>query len=124
MTTEEIAKKLIAYCKEGQWEQAYKELYSPNIKSMEPTAEGGWDTVEGMDGLAKKAEQWHNMVSGFHSSEISEPLVADNYITCVMKTNLTFKGQNEPTQMDEICLYTVKDGKIVVEQFFYTPFPA
>jgi hypothetical protein len=35
-----------------------------------------------------------------------------------MSFDATFKGGGR-TKMDEICVYEVKDGKIVKEQFFY-----
>ncbi len=38
-----------------------------------------------------------------------------------MLMNVQMKGV--PIAMDEICVYTVKDGKIVREDFFYTPLP-
>ena len=51
-----------------------------------------------------------------------EPIVADDFFSCYMKMDATFKEGGRQS-MEEICLYQVKDGKIVQEEFFYTPNP-
>ncbi len=122
MTTQEVANRLVELCREGKWEQVYQELFSPEIRSIEP--EGApWGTVKGFDAIAKKAKEWESMVEEFHSSEISDPIVAENFFAITMKSKVTLKGQSESMDMDEVCVYKVADGKVVSEQFFYTPMP-
>lgn len=122
MTTQEIANRLVELSREGKWEQIYQELFSEEIVSIEPDG-GPWGKVQGFEALAKKAKEWENMVEEFHSMEISDPIVAENFFSCTMKSKVTMKGTSEPINMDEICVYNVKDGKVVSEQFFYTPMP-
>ena len=116
MTTEEVANKLVKLCREGKFEECIKELYSPDIISIEP--EGGpWDSrVQGLKAIAKKGHDWNEMLAEFHSSEISDPIVADNFFSIFMKSNVTMKGM-------EVCVYQVENGKVVTEQFFYSPMP-
>ena len=122
LTTEEIALRLVELSREGNFEQIHKELFSPEIISVEPTKEGGWEVEKGFDGLKKKAEQWHGMVEEMIGGEISDPIVAGNHFTCTWKSKVRFKGAPEAVAMDEVAVYEVKDGKVVLEQFFYTPF--
>lgn len=122
MTTEAIAEKLVKLSREGNFEQIHQELFSPDIISVEPNKEGGWDVEKGFDGLKKKAEQWHGMVEEMIGGEISDPIIAGNHFTCTWKTKVRFKGATEAVPMDEVAVYEVKDGKVVLEQFFYTPF--
>jgi len=123
MTTEEVANRLVSLCRSGKFQTCIEELYSPDIVSIEP--EGGpWESrVQGFDALAKKGQEWENMVAEFHSSEISDPIVAENFFSITMKSNVTLKGMNEPMNMDEVCVYRVENGKVATEQFFYTPMP-
>lgn len=122
MSTEQVAKTLVALCREGKFEEVIKELYSPEIVSIEP--EGSmWGTVKGFEAIAQKGKEWNEMVSEFHSSEISDPLIAENFFTITMKSSVTLKGMEHPMDMDEVCVYRVEEGKIVTEQFFYTPMP-
>lgn len=123
MTTQEVANRLVQLCREGKYQECISELYSPDIVSIEPEG-GSWDTkVQGLDALAKKGQDWKNMVEEFHSGEISDPIVAENFFSLTMKSKVTMKGMSEPINMDEVCVYRVEDGKVVTEQFFYTPMP-
>ncbi|MEO6328687.1 MAG: SnoaL-like domain-containing protein [Ginsengibacter sp.] len=58
------------------------------------------------------------MVEQFYGSAITDPVIAGDYFSVGWDTDIQMKGQQRQT-MSEICLYKVKDGKIVLEQFFY-----
>ncbi len=122
MTTQEVANQLVKLCREGQFAKAQADLYSADVVSIEPKGAPN-ERVEGIAAVNKKGEEWDAMVQEVHSSEISDPLVAGDFFSISMISNVTFKGAPGPTQMEEICLYEVKNGKIVLEQFFYTQEP-
>jgi hypothetical protein len=117
MTTQEIAKKLVDYCREGNFQACYDELYDPKVVSIEPK-EAMNPRVEGLEGIYEKGKNWNASVEEVHSSSISDPLCASNYFTCVMSNDITFK-QFGRQQIEEICLYEIQNGKIVREEFFY-----
>ncbi len=119
MTTEQIAKRLVELCREGKWFEAQSELYSEEIESVEPEGTP-WGSVKGMEALKKKGEQWSQSVEEVHGSEISQPLVSGNHFVVRMVSDNTFKGMGR-VSFGELCLYTVDDGKIIREEFFYTP---
>ena len=58
------------------------------------------------------------MMEEFHGAAIGDPIVSGNHFSCSMMMDATFKETGRE-RMDEICVYEVKDGKIVKEQFFY-----
>lgn len=119
MNIQEIANRLVVLCRVGDFASCYKELYSPEIVSIEP--EGSpMQVVQGFEALQKKGEEWNNMVEQVHGSEIGDPIVAGNHFAIPWKMSLTFKGAPGPSNMDEIAVYEVKEGKIVTEQFFYS----
>lgn len=119
MTTQEVATKLVAYCRQGQFENAMSELYSPLIVSVEPDG-APVKEVKGIEAVIEKGKNFNEMVESFHGMEVSDPVVADNFFSCAMKMDVTFKGAPR-MEMEEICLYQVSDGKIVREEFFFTP---
>lgn len=120
MTTQKVANQLVKLCREGKYEAVYQSLFSPDVESIEP--EGStWGTVKGMDAILKKGQQWQELVEEVYSSEILDPIVADDFFACTMKTKIKMKGVSDPVMMDEICIYHVENGKVVSEQFFYTP---
>ncbi len=118
MKVEQIANRLVELCRQGDFDTCYAELYAPDIESVEP-AWANQPTAKGFDQLAEKGKAWRDSLEEFHSSEIGQPIVAGNHFAVPWTSKLTFKGAPGPTEFSEICLYEVKDGKIVREQFFY-----
>ena len=118
MTTKEIANRMSELFKENKWTEIQDELFSQDAKSIEPAHAQGMQTVEGLDAIKKKGEMFNAMVEEMHSGWVGEPIVGGNYIAVSMGMDVTMKGSGR-MNMDEICLYEVKDGKIVREEFFY-----
>jgi ketosteroid isomerase-like protein len=118
MTTKEVASRLSELFKENKWTQIQDELFSADAKSVEPAHSPGLQTVEGLDNIKKKGEQFNAMVEEMHGGWVGDPIVGGNYIAVSMGMDVTMKGAGR-MNMEEICLYEVKDGKIVREEFFY-----
>lgn len=118
MTTQEVANKLVELCRKGDFQTVYQELYSPECVSLEPKG-APMEVCNGMEEIAAKGKAWNESMEEFHGSEIGEPVVAGNHFCMAMSMDATFKEVGRE-KMDELCLYEVKDGKIVKEQFFYT----
>ena len=70
-----------------------------------------------MEAIKEKGEKWNSMVQEMHGLTVSDPLIADNSFACTMRLNVTMKERGH-MDMTELCVYEVKDGKIVSEQFF------
>jgi hypothetical protein len=117
MTTKEIANRLAELCRKGEFEKAQKELYADNAVSIEPEATPAFEKeTKGLKAIIAKGEKFDAMVQEYHSLNVSEPLVADNSIAFTLSMDITMKGRPRE-QMRELCVYDVKDGKIVSEQF-------
>lgn len=122
MTTKEVATRLVELCRKGQYEQVVKELYSPEIVSVEPEGVPN-RIVKGLEGIAEKSKMFESKLEKVNSSVVSDPIVAENFFACNMLMNVQMKGIPHAIDMDEVCVYTVNNGKIVKEEFFYTPQP-
>jgi len=118
MTTKEVADRLSKLFKENKWKEAQEELFSDDAESIEPPHAQGLQTVKGLDAIKKKSDDFNNMVEEMHGGWVGEPVVGGNFIAVAMGMDCTMKGMGR-MNMEEICLYEVKDGKIVKEQFFY-----
>jgi SnoaL-like domain len=118
MTTKEIADRMSQLFKEYKWTQVQDELFSPDAVSIEPAHSKGMQSAQGLDNIKKKGEMFNSMVEEMHGGWVGEPIVGGNYIAVAMGMDVTMKGSGR-TNMEEICLYEVKDGKIVREEFFY-----
>ncbi|HEY6502759.1 MAG TPA: nuclear transport factor 2 family protein [Chitinophagaceae bacterium] len=118
MTTKEVANRLSQLFKEYKWTEAQDELFSRDAVSIEPPHSQGLQTVKGLDNIKKKGEAFNSMVEEMHGGWVGEPIVGGNYIAVGMGMDVTMKGAGR-MNMEEICVYEVKDGKIVKEEFFY-----
>ena len=117
MTTKQIAQMLVDLCRQGDFATCYEQLYSPDCISIEPKG-AMMEIATGMTEINEKGKNWNSQVAEMHGAQIDDPIVAGNFFSCRMWNDITFKN-GERIEMDEICLYEVKDGKIVKEQFFY-----
>jgi ketosteroid isomerase-like protein len=118
-STAAIAQELVALCRAGRNEDAIEKLYSPRIVSVESV---GSETMPaemtGLDAIRGKNEWW-SANNEVHSAEVNGPFVGDNQFAVQYTFDVTFKPTGKRTKMTEMALYTVKDGKIVREHFFY-----
>lgn len=119
MTTQEVANQWKQMCQEGKNLDCINELYAENVVSKEMPGVPYGELVSGKENVIKKSEEWFNNVAEFHSMEISEPVVAGNHFASKMNFDITFKDRGRQ-QMEEVCVFEVKEGKIANEQFFYT----
>jgi hypothetical protein len=118
MTTAEIAAKLVELCRIGQYETAHHTLYADDAISIEPTASPEFEKeTKGINAILEKGRKFDSMVEAVHGGTVSEPLVAGNAFSFVLTMDVTMKGQGR-FNMVELCVYQVKDGKIVSEEFF------
>lgn len=118
--TAAVAEELVSFCKAGRNMDAINTLYSPDIVSIESMGNEQMPReMRGLDAIRGKAEWWgaNNEV---HSARIDGPFVGDDDKFAVYYNyDVTFKPNGKRNNMEEMALYTVKDGKVVREQFFY-----
>ena len=120
MSTEQIAKRLVEFCRKGEYEQAQKELYADDAVSVEPDGlpQGALGTVKGLAAILEKGRDFQARLEAVHGGHVSEPVIAGNWFALEMTLDVTMKGRGR-MEMKEICVYHVGDGKISREQFFY-----
>lgn len=119
LSVEKLAQRLRDYCLKSDFEAAQKELYGEDIVSIEPEAMKGYEKeTSGKDAVLNKIRQWNETVEKIHAVTVTEPQIAGNSFSFVMEMDITMKDQKR-MGMPEICVYTVKDGKVVLEQFFW-----
>lgn len=119
MTTQQIAAQLAAFCAKGEFEKAQKELFADDVVSIEPYATPAFEKeTKGKPAVNEKIKSFMSMVEEVYGVKVSEPLVAGNAFAITMDMDVTMKGRSRET-MSEVCVYEVKDGKIISEQFFF-----
>ena len=118
-STASIAQELVTLCRAGRNLEAISKFYSPKIVSVEPVGSESMPAeMTGIEAIRGKNEWWfaNNEV---HKSEATGPFVGEGQFAVRYAFDVTSKPTGQRFQMEEMALYTVKDGKIVREQFFY-----
>ena len=120
MTTKDIGQKLVDLCKAGKNHDAMTELYAKDIVSVEAGAPPGQSPEsKGLEAVLAKGKWWaenHEV----HSAKVDGPFPHGDRFAVMFDYDITRKQANQRIQMREVALYTVKDGKIVREEFFYS----
>ncbi|MCY7354788.1 MAG: ester cyclase [Lysobacter sp.] len=120
MNTKEVADRLVELCRAGKYGQAQEELYAEDAVSieMEGMSGGGLGNAKGLDAIREKGRKWADNIAEMHGGSVGDPVIAGNWFSLVMGIDATYKDMGR-VDMQEICVYGVRDGKIVHEQFFY-----
>ena len=123
MSTMELAQAIKQCVQKNEPKTAYTQYFAADMVTVESMA--GPDGKRDMDGLEAalaKGEMWDQMMET-HSIEVSEPLVAENHFVLKFCFDVTNRQSGNRAKLEELGIYTVKDGKVVREEFFYTPDP-
>ncbi|HEY6111983.1 MAG TPA: nuclear transport factor 2 family protein [Chthoniobacterales bacterium] len=117
MNTEEVAKKVVELVRKQAWYEALDTLYDDNIVSVEAqTQDGSSPETRGKEGVRGKIDWWVNAME-VHSFKASEPFVAHDRFVVQYDADVTDKESKKRFQLSEVGVYTVKNGKIVREEF-------
>ena len=119
----DVGKKLVGMCQKGDFRGAIEGLYGAEIVSVEASGPPGQPLeVKGIEAVRKKTEWWeanHEV----HSAKVEGPWPHGERF--IVRFSLDVTGKTGPMagkrfQMEEAGLYTVKNGKVVREEFFYS----
>jgi ketosteroid isomerase-like protein len=115
-----VAEELDTLCRAGKNMDAINSLYSPDIVSVESMGNAQMpQESRGLNAVRQKGKWWSEN-NEVHSTEVEGPFLADGDRFAVhYKYEITPKQLGKRVTMDEMALYTARDGKIVREQFFY-----
>jgi hypothetical protein len=117
MTTQKIAQEFVALLKDGKHDKAAETYNAENIVSYE-NMDGPMAVCRGKDVVKQKGDWWvanHEV----HEMKTEGPYLNGDQFAVHFYVDVTVKESGERRKMNEVGLYTVKDGKIVEERFFY-----
>lgn len=115
----EIGHALVDHCRKGENAQAIAAFYSPDIVSVEAVSMPGFPAeVRGVDAVLAKNRAWvesHHV----HEAAVHGPFPHGDRFAVLFTYDITNKQTNLRNKMEEVALFTVENGKIVREEFFY-----
>jgi hypothetical protein len=117
MNTEQVAQKVVELVRKQAWHEALDTLYDQDIVSVEArTSDGSSPETRGMDGVRGKIDWWLDAME-VHSFKANGPFVAHDRFVVQYDADVTDKNSKERRQLSEVGVYTVKNGKILREEF-------
>jgi hypothetical protein len=122
-TIQEIAGEMAELCRQGRFLDAVERYYSPAIVSIESVDFGLGKEQRGIQAIRDKHAFWeqHNET---HGVTVTGPFLgvgpSASQFALHFVFDLTQKATGTRGYLSEMALYTVKDAKIVHEEFFYT----
>ena len=115
-TPMEIAQQLVSMMREGRMHEAEETLLAPSIESVEGVgASMAWQGKKAVFGKYRAWEADHEI----HDFQIGGPWVGATGFAVRYNIDVTQKSTGQRNQMEEIAVYTVKNGKIVREEFHF-----
>ena len=115
MSSQDVARDLVAMCKAGQFRDAGLKYWADNVVSVE--AQGDNPEIKGKGAVLGKTDWWEN-AHDVHGVVVEGPYLHGDQFIVRFKLDMTIKASGQRMQMDETALYTVRNGKIVEERFF------
>lgn len=121
-STLEVGQRLVEFCRQSKNVDAVNALYAPDVVSVEAQEHPGMPRRQsGIDAIRGKNQWWLDNHT-IHSTQVEGPFPHGDRFILLFKIDVTAKVgpmAGKRMQVSEAGLYTVRDGKIVQEEFFY-----
>jgi len=121
MSAQDVGTKLVAFCKAGQNIESIKTLYADSVESIEAFAPpGGSRVTRGKDAVLTNNVKWLD-AHEVHSAVTEGPYPhGDDKFAVRFNYDVSNKASGQRMKLDEVAVYTLKDDKVVKEEFFYS----
>jgi len=116
MSTYETAQKFVELIRNGEMERIYADYYQPDVLSVEADGEA----FHGMEGITKKNAWWDSTFE-MHSMDVEGPYPHGDSFALKFGMDITERKSGQRSQMSEIAVYKLRDGRVAEERFFYVP---
>lgn len=117
MNTSEIGKKVVELVRKQAWHEAIDTLYGDDVVSVEARGrEGESAEKRGIAAVRAKTDWWVECMQ-VDDLKVTGPYVAHDRFVVVYEMEFGEKASKDRIRMSEAGVYTVKDGKIVREEF-------
>lgn len=118
MTTQEVADRFHELAQQEKWFEIQDEFFSKDVRSLEPEGSLYFGHAKGKAAVRKKGEDFVSRIEAVHSLRTTPPIVAGNHFVVGREKDITVRPHGR-IRINQVMLYEVRDGRIVLEQFFY-----
>lgn len=120
MTFMDVANELVAGCRENRTMENLDKIYADDAVSVESVDMGQGRETVGIAGIKGKHEWWDSAFEVLGGA-ISDPMPhGEDRFAVIFEMRAKNKETGDVSDMKEVGVYTVTDGKITREEFFYS----
>jgi hypothetical protein len=117
VNTEQVGQKVVELVRKQAWHEALDMLYDKDVVSVEArTMDGSSPETRGINGVRGKVDWWLENMQ-VHSFTANGPFAAHDRFVVQYDADVTDKNSKQRRQLSEVGVYTVKNGKIIREEF-------
>jgi broad specificity phosphatase PhoE len=117
-TTTEIAARFHTLAQQEKWFEIQDEFFADDVRSIEPPDSPYLPNATGKIAVRQKAQDFVARVEAVHEAHTTAPVVGGDHFAVGRCIDCTVNGLGR-IKIDQIMLYRVRDGRIILEQFFY-----
>jgi ketosteroid isomerase-like protein len=115
MSIAEVAKRFTEALKAQKYDVA-EAMWSDDVVSIE-SMEGPMQRLEGREAVHGKGAWWFG-AHEIHSFATCGPFLNGDQFALIFNVDVTQKESGNRIQMEEVAVYTVRNGKVTEERFF------
>ena len=113
--TRELGHKLVEMCNDSKNFDVMEQMYADGMVSVEPTGQA----TTGKQAVIDKSKKWADD-NEIHSQAVQGPFFHGEDRFATQSTwKVTRNDTGETVTLNEVTVYTVKDGQLVKEEFFF-----
>lgn len=115
MSIQALAKQFVDLCNQGKNFDVMNTMYADNIVSVEASG----NETAGKTAVIEKSKRWASTLTIQGEKVLGPYFHGPNQFAVHITFEVTPKATGQRVTQQEVGVYTVKDGKITREQFFY-----
>ena len=113
--TQQLARKLVEMCNQIKNFDVMEQMYAEDMVSVEPDGKA----TTGKQAVIDKSKKWADD-NEIHSQTVTGPFFHDaNRFATQTTWQVTRNDTGETVTLNEVTIYTTKDGKLIKEEFFF-----
>lgn len=119
MGLRKIGEALVAGCREGRERDNLASLYAPDAVSVEAGDTGTHREAVGLEAIRAKHDWWRHAMEVL-KIEVRGPLLhAPDRFAVIFCVTARDRASDAISRIEEVGVYTVVEGRITREEFFY-----
>ncbi|MFV0515251.1 MAG: SnoaL-like domain-containing protein [Jhaorihella sp.] len=119
MNLREIADELVAGCRENRERANLDKLYADDAVSVEAADMGGGREAAGLAAIRAKHDWWESNMEVLETRVAGPMLHGDDRFAVIFRVKAREKATGKISEMEEVGVYHLRDGRIAREEFFY-----